>query len=398
MLRKTQALFVNTFGGLSKEIWFLSFIILVNRSGSMVIPFMTIYLTQSLHFSLQSAGWVLSAYGTGSILGAYLGGKFTDTVGHYWVQFVSLLCAGVIFIAFSFVQTFSGIVFFILLLSILGEAFRPANASSISLYSTPETRTRSFSLNRMAINLGFSIGPALGGILAYYNFQLLFWVDGFTCIAAAFLLLLLIRNKVEGQKEHSPEVKNTAFSSAWKDYKYLIFILLTTLNAICFFQLFSMLPVYMRADLKINEFYIGLVISLNGLIVFLLEMFVVYLIGEKTDKLTMMSLGVLMVGLSFLFLFFFADFWAVVLMVALASLGEIFSMPFMASFAIERSAPSNRGQYMALYTMAYSIGWVVSPVLGARISYLFGFEVLWLGLFVCGAIGFGGFRLLKFKN
>ena len=66
------------------------------------------------------------------------------------------------------------------------------NSASISNYSSKENYPLAIALNRLAMNLGFTIGPVLGGLLASINYHFLFWADGLTCIfAAAFIFFVL---------------------------------------------------------------------------------------------------------------------------------------------------------------------------------------------------------------
>src|SRR5215470_5651510 len=97
MIRSSVALYRNAYSGLSPTVWWLALVMLVNRSGTMVIPFMTVYLTHHLHYSIAQAGFVMALYGGGSILGAYVGGRITDRIGFYPVQFWSLFFNGVMF-------------------------------------------------------------------------------------------------------------------------------------------------------------------------------------------------------------------------------------------------------------------------------------------------------------
>ena len=90
MISKTIQLYRSSFEGLSGPIWLLSLVNLINRSGTMVVPFMSMYLTQSKGLALTSAGTVLLIYGIGSIIGAWLGGRLTDRFGYHKVQFFSL--------------------------------------------------------------------------------------------------------------------------------------------------------------------------------------------------------------------------------------------------------------------------------------------------------------------
>jgi len=194
MITRTVSLYKTSFTGLSSQTWLLSFIMLINRSGTMVVPFMTLYLTgKTMNRTLAEAGTVMGLFGLGSVIGAYFGGKFSDKIGFFKIQFFTLIFGGILFIVLGQIKSYSLICLFTFLLSTVNEAFRPANSSAIAFYSKPENRTRSYSLNRLAINLGWAVGASLGGLIASYNYELLFWVDGFTNILAAVLLFFFLR-------------------------------------------------------------------------------------------------------------------------------------------------------------------------------------------------------------
>src|SRR5262245_21691251 len=170
----------NAYGGLSTPVWWLALASLVNRSGTMVIFFMAVYLKQELHYSLGQVGVVMAMFGMGSMLGVFIGGRLVDRSGYYPVMLWSLITGGILYLAVAYLENYALLCAGIFILSAFGEAFRPANFTAIAYYSTPETFTRSVSLSRLAFNLGFAIGPAIGGFLATYNYKLIFWVDGLT--------------------------------------------------------------------------------------------------------------------------------------------------------------------------------------------------------------------------
>src|SRR6478672_3798324 len=219
MLQASLQLYRNAYTGLTKSIWWLSLVIFVNRCGTMVIPFLTVYLTFK-GFSLEEAGYVMAAFGAGAIVGSYIGGRLTDKFGFFYVQFFSLLMNGILFIVLGQMHTILQFVVCIFILSSLGESFRPANAAAIAHYSTEDNRIRSYSLNRLAINLGWSIGPAIGGLLASINYSWLFIVDGATCIAAS-LLLYKVLPPVKPVRKKLAVKDSQAVSSAYKDGFFL---------------------------------------------------------------------------------------------------------------------------------------------------------------------------------
>src|SRR5687768_9735910 len=259
----------NAYSGLSRSTWLLSLVMLINRSGTMVVPFMTLYLI-SLGYSLSEAGFVFGLFGIGAFTGAYFGGKLTDKIGFYPVQIITLLGGGVLFFVLGQMKTYSLICIFTYLLSFVNEAFRPANSTAIAFYSKEENRTRSYALNRLAINLGWALGSGLGGFIARIDYELLFWVDGVTNISAGLLMWAFLK-PVNYKPVKQLEAGAGERLSAYNDKAYLFFIVLTMLFAACFFQLFTNMPVFFKKDLHFPEPFIGLLMATNGIIIALVE-------------------------------------------------------------------------------------------------------------------------------
>ena len=249
MIASAIQLYRNAYRGLTHRIWLLGIVMLVNRSGTMVLAFLTLYCTH-LGYTIKQAGFVVALYGIGSVAGGFLGGKISDKYGFYKTQFSALFLGGILFIILGQMTTFTSICICTFFLSMVNESFRPANATAIAHYSTPENRTQSFSLIRLAINLGWGIGSALGGFLASVNYHLLFWVDGLTNIAAAGMLLVVLPKVTLDQQRSA--YKNPAAvkaASPYSDKTYLYFLLFIILFAFCFFQLFTTIPLFFKNGL-----------------------------------------------------------------------------------------------------------------------------------------------------
>lgn len=377
-MNSIRTLYKNAYAGLSAESWMLAVVILINRSGSMVIPFLSIYLTSSLGYGVKEAGYILSMYGLGSIVGGFGGGWLTDRVGHFRVQYLSLVVGGLCFIGIAFVEEYYTLMIGIFVVSMIAESLRPANTTSISFYAKPENLTRAFSLNRMAINLGFSIGPALGGLLAAISFKLLFIADGITCMIAGLVFYFYFKNRkgrqpaTKAQRALLPKT-----GSPFGDPLYIVFVLLVCLYATMFFQLFMTLPLYYKGVYELSEGSIGLMLGLNGAIVFGVEMILVYVIGTRYKLAHLISVGTLLIGIAFMLLVAFEGVSILVLSMIFLSISEILAMPYMATLAVERSVESNRGAYVGLYTVSYSGAFVLAPLLGSYFIDHYGFDVLW---------------------
>ena len=134
--------YIDSFTGLSKEIWWLSLITFINRSGAMVIPFLSLYLTADLDFNLKQVGWIMVCYGIGSTLGSYLGGFLTDLMGYYKTMVTSLVLGGLGFISLQFLEDFYALCIGVFLVMTIVDIYRPASFVAVVAYSKPENKKR----------------------------------------------------------------------------------------------------------------------------------------------------------------------------------------------------------------------------------------------------------------
>ncbi|HEY8782651.1 MAG TPA: MFS transporter [Mucilaginibacter sp.] len=391
MLSSFIQLYKQAYSGLSRNSWYLSIVMLINRSGTMVVAFMSVYCIKKLHFDIEHAGYIMALFGAGSICGGFAGGKLTDRFGFYDLQVGALVTGGLLFFIVGYQHTFLSLGICVFVLSLCNESVRPANSSAIAHYSSDKNKTRSVSLNRMAINLGWAVGGGLGGLVASINYHLLFWVDGGTNILAAILLLALMpKSKII--KTIKRFDKTDARISAYRDKTYLLFILFGLLFFICFYEFMIMQPAFYKIVWHFNERFIGFLLALNGILIALVEMVLIHNLEGKKHGLIYVSTGIL-TGTAGFVLINFVPPTAVfaILIVILITISEMLSMPFMNSFWISRSTHNNRGEYASVYSMTWSLAQIVAPIIGGAVIAYGGFNLLWWvlgGLSLISSIGF----------
>lgn len=379
MINRALTLYKRAYGGLSPGTWWLSLVMLINRSGTMVVPFMTVYLTQHYGFTIQKAGFVMSLFGLGAIIGSLAGGKLVDSVGYYYVQLFALVFGGTMFIILGQVHSYIGICICTFILAILNESFRPANTVAIAHYSKEQNRTRSYSLNRLAVNLGWAAGGASGGIIASFDFSLLFWVDGITNLLAACMLYITLSPARNAATEVKSKQKDVIKISVYKDRNYIVFIILVFFFALCFFQLFTTIPVFFKENFHLSLFFIGMIMALNGLIIAFFEMITIFALEGRRPSLHYISSGVLLVSFSFLLLNLPPINYGLIAVLSMLFLtfGEILAMPFMNAYWIARTVRNNRGQYAALYSVSWAFAQTLGPFAGSLLAGHYGYKMLW---------------------
>ena len=396
MFRRIARSYREAYTGLPGAVWLLSVVAFINRAGTMVFPFLSLYMTDALGFEVTTAGQVLSVYGMGAIVGGIGGGWLVDRIGSARTQLWSLLLAGVVFMALVPLKSPWLFIPGLALLSVTAESFRPAAMAGITEYSVGTDAARSFGLLRLAVNLGMAIGPALGGLLAAVAYHWLFIADGLTCWFAFVLLWFGMRRMAPPPSGAAEEGSGTGDSAAdstaaeapadgspWRDPGFLFLLFLSLVYASLLFQIFSTMPVYLRDVLGMSEGRIGAVLAFNALLIVALEMVLTHEL-RNVDHLRLIGAGLLLTGLGLGLLAFGSSLAWVCVTVVVWTFGEMLMLPFSNALIARRAGAKNRGRYMGLYTSTWSVAFVIAPLGGTLIYERFGPDILW---YTAGAIG-----------
>lgn len=384
-------LYRDAYSGHPREIWSLAWLTLINRTGTMVLPFLSVYATTVLHFSLEQAGMIVAAFGFGSLGGSFFGGRLADRVGGKWVIIGSLFFGGMVLISIQWVMSIMGLMAMIFLAALLGEAYRPAMSTLIAQYVPKERFGRSMAFIRLAINLGFSAGPALGGFIAVtLSYKWLFWIDGVTCILAALFFLFVSRNWVVTRvNKKQQKAEGLILSEAvFRNRKYMLFILSTVLMAFTFVQWFHTVPVFLKTEWGFDERVYGMLMGVSSLIIVLVEMPMIHSIEENGHRKMALRWGLILLGGSFIAFQFPAAMIYCIIAMLFFTFGEILYLPLNNSYSLLLSSDDRRGEYMSWYWMSWSMANILGPSMGFLLIANFGYHFFWafLLLLLCGSL------------
>lgn len=383
-LRRLGRSYARAFSGLPGEVWVLAVATLVNRAGTMVLPFLTLYLTGHFGWSAAAAGRMLALYGAGAIGGAFLGGWAADRWSPIAVQQLSLVGTGVGFLALTQISSERGFGIAMVLISLVAESYRPALLAAAGKDVPEAVRGRSMGLLRLAVNAGMSVGPALGGLLAGVNYDLLFIADACTCWAAAGVLFLARRRAAR----RAPRVAGVPGASApvgspWRDGPFVLFLGLAMLLAIVFFQINGTFPLYLHKEYGLSEAAIGGLLGLNALIVVACEMLILHRV-ERLAPLSVVAPGAFLVCLGFALLPLGRGALYAAATIVVWTIGEMLALPMANVFVAARAGSGRAGRYMGAYTMAFAAAFLLAPAIGLSVYDRFGANVLWGA---AGAVG-----------
>ncbi len=353
------------YAGLPREAWLLSAVIFANRCGTMVLPFLTLYLRTEQGFSPAAAGQMLAVYGLGGIVGTQLGGRLTHAWSGVGVAFLGLALSVPGFLAIPYAGAGWGLVAALLYLSIVFEAMRPAIATATTEFCPPEMHTKAFALNRLAMNLGMSVGPAVGGVLASAGgYHLLFFVNACGAAAAAVLTVCAF-DVMRPHATSEPAAPNSQPSRRpYGDRHYLAFLGLQLAGAMVFFQVIGVMPLFWKEQWSMSEAQIGALWAINTLLVVVFEMVLTDRLGRH-HPLRWVSLGGVLICLGFGGSLLGSGFGFACLLTLVWTAGEMLSAPFSLTYVARCSEGGRRGEYMGLFSTTMATALVLAPIVGA---------------------------------
>ena len=380
----------------------------INRAGSMMVVFLTVYLKEELGLSLASATFAPAAYGAGALVAAVIGGHLADRIGRRIVMFGSMFGGGAILLLFGHLTSPWLIVGATGVFAMVMECYRPAASAMIADLVEPERRIHAFGLMYVSINLGFSIAPLLGSFLiANYSFLWLFRIDAFTAIAYAILILLTIaetlpsrrhvRVDVEAAEGDGPnseqriedrgQTPSFSFGAAVRhilgDRPFLCYCLATLCICSVYSQAITTFPLYLAERGFDPEIY-GMIIAVNGIMIVFLQLPVTAIIARRS-RTNVMILAACLTAVGFGMIGVVSSVTLFVVSVVVWTLGEIMMAPLSSAIVSDMAPIELRARYMGAFTMCFSLGMITVPIAGFTLERL-GSGWLWAGTLGMGLI------------
>lgn len=371
--------------GMPREVWVLYTGAFVNRLGTFVLPFITLYLT-SRGYSVPQAGLGLAAYGLGAIGAQGAGGLLADRIGRRNTIVLSMLGGAAFTLSLIWIHGLWPIVLVVMLLGFVAELYRPASSALIADLVAPDARVAAFSAYRMMLNIGWACGLALGGVLAAHSYNLLFVGDAITSGVFGIIATTAIPHGTRTTKHEERHLVG-AGRSIRADKGFLLFLAAVFVTAAIYMQNASTFALHV-VDLGHSTKVYGLLQAMNGVLVVLFEL-PISAWTQHRQRTHMIALGAVLVGLGFAELAFVKAVPGLLAMVVIWTLGEIIESPATSAFVADRAPDHARGRYQGALGMMYAAAAVVGPLIGTSIYHVSP-TALWIG---CGVAGFGAAAL-----
>ena len=384
----------------------LFFTQVINRAGDLVVPFLTLLLTQVLGLAPAAAGATVSLATLLGSLGGLLAGKLADRYGRRDVLVVFLATSALLIAGAGWAPRELASAAVLVVAGFFFGAMRPLVNALVGDLSTPSTRREAFSLSYFGINLGVALGPLLAGWLFHNALSWLFWLDALsTALALAVVLKYVPRNThpvvpaSRGQEESRPKNEVSSLAQFVRHPLLFPYALLLLSYSVVYSQMNFTLALQLVESFGAEQGppVFGLVWGVNALGVVVLMPLVLRL-TRRWRNLPSMALALFVAAAGLLIFLFHPNLTWVLISTVVWTAGEVLYSVHEGDFVTTQSPPELRARFQAYVGFASSLGYVVAPVVSGWVTQTVGLGGVWAGSVALLVVAGGGFALLKSAN
>ncbi len=379
---------------LPRAYWLLWAGTLVNRLGTFVVPFLTLYLTAKRQIPISQAAFMISLFGAGSFIAQLVGGELSDRLGRRPVLLTSFLVAPAAMMILGLAHEILLIAVSTFLLGFFTDLYRPAVNAAVADLVAPEARTRGYGYIYWAINFGAAIAPALAGLIAAHSYPTLFLADALTTLAFGLIVLFGFRETRPHEAARPAAHANlrTRIFQLQRAPVLLFFSFLTIFFGIVYAQATVTLPLDMASHGLSPEQY-GLTISVNGLLI-ILTTIPVSNMAANWPRFPTIAIAALFLGFGFGFNALAASLPFFIVSVIIWTIGEIIATAVAPTIIADLSPVELHGLYQGIFGSAWGLAFFLGPLFGGRVYESLGATALWSGSLVIGVLLCAAFLFL----
>ena len=379
-----KAAFASLVDGLPPAYWLLWTGTLINRLGTFVIPFLTLYLTTQRAIPVSQAALMVSLLGAGSFLAQLIGGELTDRLGRRPVMLISFLVTPFIMVALGYAKALPIIAVTTFLVGFFTDLYRPAVSAAVADLVPSHARTRGYGYIYWAINLGAALAPVIAGLMANRSYVILFLADAATTLA--FGIIIFFGYRETRPPEAALHAAHSGLRERMEQLRRAPILLWFTFIALFFGMVYAQGNVTLPLDMASHGFgpsEYGLTISLNGFLIILTTITVSNL-AVKWPRFPTMAASALLLGAGFGFTALAGSLPLFMLSVAIWTMGEILATSIAPTIIADLSPIELRGLFQGIFGSAWGLAFFLGPLLGGWVYEKLGSGSLWTGTLVIG--------------
>jgi len=381
--------------GYPRQFWLLFGGMLISAAGgSMVWPFLTIYIRQRFNTPLTTVGLALSLNSTVGLVTTFVAGPIVDRFGRKGVMALSLFVSSVVFAAMIPADTLLLWVLLMIISGAFNPLFRVGSDAMVADLIAPDRRSSAYALLRMSNNVGVAIGPAVGGFIAAVSYTWAFSIAAVANLAFTLLILLFVSETLPQAGSESARLSTAGgYGHLLHDRPFLAFCGLSALAVIPSSLMMVLLPVYAKEQFGVGESQYGFIMTTNAAMVVLFQ-YLVTRITKRLPPLPVLAAGALFYALGAGSVAWGQSFAAFLSSMVVLTIGEMALVPTATTLTANLSPPDMRGRYMGFYGLTWGLGFGIGPMLGGMLNDHLAPVAIWYGGLAIGLTAALGFLLL----
>lgn len=386
---------VQPYKNLPMSVYIIFFASIINNLGNFVAPFLTMFLTSSIGMREDTVGTIVAVNSLVGLIASAHGGKLIDVIGRKRIFIIFRTTSAVALLLCAFTKDPIILTVLLILSNFLGGYSLPVYSTIISDITEGEQRNTAFSLQYMAMNIGFSVGPLLAGFLYNNYLTWLFLGDALTTFISVILVALFIpetmpsREKMKKQTDNvqEKEEEGTLLQALVKRPALLAFSFIIIIYFIVFSQFNFGLSLQVRDVFENNSAVVfGSLMTVNAVLCSIIPMFLTAFTGKLKSALSM-TIGGILYAVGFGMIFFINSYLLFAVSAVIWTLGEILIATNTNVYIADHTPASHRGRFNSIFPIIRKVGFMVGPMIaGVYVRYT-NIRNLWLFLGVISIIG-----------
>jgi MFS family permease len=358
--------------------------------------FIVLFLTEKFHLSLTFVGSYLFLVGIIGASSQIFYGALTDSYGRKGFLFIGQIGQGFSFFLFGIGGLIGNVI--ILMFSILIQSlfsnmvFTSINTIIADIFEENE-RFKGYAIQRALANLGWGIGPTVGGIVYELNDLTISFI-----ILGLFLSLVsIIFINIPETNLNRNYFKFSDIIEPLKNRLFLFYNIASFLTFVVFGQLTSTYPFYEKEIVGISVFYIGITWTLNGILVGIFQYPSARKVNNK-NAFYFLIYGSLIYGLGYFILPFSSSLIILFISMIIITFGEIIYSSSATATAVNFAKDNEKGKYAGSFGFFTNIGRSMGTLYGGLIfSLTADYKIKWFLIFLLSIIS-SVIYFIIFKN
>ena len=366
--------------------------------GSIVWPFMTVYIRESLVIAVMTVTILLTIRSIAGMVSTSVAGVIMDRFGRKSALVCSMGGYSLTFMMMAFTHHLALWVLLMAAQGVFNSMQEVGQRAMVADLVEPERRSDAYALLRVMKNIGVATGPSIGSILVAISYTVAFLSSAALMAIAAAIVVWWIPETLIKEDYFDDETsikveKELGFGRILRDHRFLVYCSVFSLIPMVYIMPMTLMPVYMKEQYGLAESNFGIMMTVNALMIVLCEFWLTRSV-KRFQLERVLAIGASFYAMSMFIMAYATSFEAFMMVMVVLTIGEMLVMPNAITFTSNLAPPDMRGRYMGVHQFAWGAGAAIGPLIAGLLNDSISPQATWYGGAVLGGLAMLGFVLI----